>query len=186
MFSLISRWILRLWGFKIVGTYPRHIKKYLVIVIPHTSWVDFPLGVFVRAAMKAHHIKFLGKKSLFKPPFGWMFKALGGYPVDRSKRTNFVQAVVDLYNEKEAFVIALAPEGTRQKVDKLRTGFYYIALGANVPILMVKMDYGHKEVVWHEDLLYPSGDLEKDLEIVNDFYRGTRGKVPEKSYLYDN
>jgi 1-acyl-sn-glycerol-3-phosphate acyltransferase len=127
--------------------------------------------------------KFIGKKSLFKPPFGAVFRALGGYPVDRSKNNNFVDAVVEIFDSKEKFSIALAPEGTRKKVDKIKTGFYYIAKGANIPIILVRFDYANKEVTF-SDPFYTTDNKEADLKFIDDHFRGTLGKIPENSYLY--
>lgn len=181
MLSLISRLILKIFGWKIKGRYPDEVKKFILAVVPHTSNWDFPLGILVRMAMKKD-IKFLGKSSLFKPPLGWLFRALGGYPVDRSKSSKLVDAVVDIFNEKEEFVVTIAPEGTREKVERLKTGFYYIALGANVPILLTTFDYEKKEVRFLE-LFYPTGDKEKDFEHIHEVFRGYRGRHPEKSFL---
>jgi 1-acyl-sn-glycerol-3-phosphate acyltransferase len=183
MFSAISQFILRIAGWKITGWNPNDLKKYLIIVIPHTSNWDFPVGLLIRSALKAYHLKFLGKKSLFRPPYGWIFRALGGYPVDRSKSTNLVDAVVHTFDQTDELVVTLAPEGTRSKVDRLKTGFYYIALGAKIPIVMVQFDYGKKVCHWSEPF-YPSGDKEADFKFIDDFFRGVKGKNPEQGYLY--
>ena len=132
-------------GWKIVGNPPHHLPKFIMIVIPHTSWHDFPVGVFARGVMQMD-IKFIGKKALFKPPHGWIFKALGGYPVDRSKSNNFVQSVADAYNSEDKLRMVIAPEGTRKQVTKLKSGFYWIAKLANIPIVPVAFDFERKEV----------------------------------------
>jgi 1-acyl-sn-glycerol-3-phosphate acyltransferase len=119
---------------------PSH-KKYVIAVAPHTSWWDFPVGVLARSALHIEHARYLGKSQLFKPPFGWIFRKLGGTPVDRSSSHDMVEQVVKIFNAHDEFVLALAPEGTRQKVQKLRTGFYYIAKGAGVPIVPVGFDF---------------------------------------------
>ena len=90
-------------------------------------------------------MKFIGKQELFKPPFGFIFRKLGGVPVDRFNNNNFVDQVVEMFNTNESFAIALSPEGTRKKVDRLRTGFYHIARKANVPVVLVAFDFEHKE-----------------------------------------
>jgi 1-acyl-sn-glycerol-3-phosphate acyltransferase len=176
MLRAVSQWLLDLFGWKIVGRYPEGVKKFVIIVMPHTSWWDFPLGALVRAALQAD-INYIGKKSLFRPPFGWFFRWMGGYPVDRSRRANLVDAVVDIFQERENFVLAIAPEGTRKKVDKLKTGFYYIALGAGVPIIMVKFDYEHREVVISEPFR-PSGDKDADFRVIINYFKGVKGKRP--------
>ena len=177
MFRAISKWILDLLGWKITGRYPHELKKFIIIVIPHTSNWDFPLGVLVRSALRAD-AKFLAKNTLFRPPIGWFFRWLGGYPVERSKSHGYVESVVDIFNKEDAFVIAIAPEGTRGKVSRLKTGFYYIALGAKAPIVMIKLDYSRREVGIGEPF-YPNGDLEADMRAINEFFKDARGKNPE-------
>lgn len=180
MFRALSKFIYyKLIGWKIAGGFPKEIKKYIIIVAPHTSGLDFFVGILVRAILpEIENAKYLGKKELFKPPFGWIFKATGGYPVDRTKHTNLVDAIVDIFDNKEEFVIALAPEGTRKQVDKLKTGFYYIAKKADIPIVMVGFDYKKKEVFVHEPF-NTSEDFENDMEKIMTFFRGITGKIPE-------
>ena len=164
----LSRFILGLFGWKIAGELPVHEKKYIIIVAPHTSNWDFLIGVLVRGAM-GFDSKFLGKKSLFKWPFGWFFRLMGGYPVDRSKSTNLVEQVVELYNEHEHFVLSIAPEGTRKNVDEWKTGFYYIAFAAKIPLVRAKIDHRLKEVRFYEPLSV-TGDIEKDLPKIKEVY----------------
>ena len=181
MFQFISKGILSLLGWRITGFSPEEIKKCVVIVIPHTANVDFPLGLLIRSALDAR-IHFIGKKSLFSPPYGWFFRWLGGYPVDRTKRSRLVDEVVDIFNREDEFRLTLAPEGTRSKVDRLKSGFYYIALKANVPIVMVRFDFGEKEVCLSEPF-QPSGDYRADLEQhLYPFYKGVKGYHPEKAF----
>ena len=185
MFSGLSKLILRIWGFKIKGWDPHQLDKYVVIAMPHTSNWDFLLGLSVRSAMKLHHIKYVGKSSLFRFPYGAIFRWLGGYPVDRSRSSNMVDSIVKVFEHEEKFGVTIAPEGTRGKVDKLKTGFYYSALGANVPIVMIRMDFGTKTVTWSPPL-YPTGDIDADMHQIEDFYRGARGRNPENGFLYEN
>ena len=180
MFTAISQFILRLWGWKIDGRYPHEVKKMVVIVFPHTSNWDFPVGLLIRSALKAD-IKYVGKSSLFRFPFGGLFRWLGGYPVDRSKNNNFVDAVIDIFNSKDQFAITLTPEGTRTKVDQLRTGFYYIALGAKAAIVMVKFDWGRK-IVGFSEPFYPTGDYDADIIKILSYYKGVKGYHPELGY----
>ena len=172
--------MLKIFGWKVTGSIPADLKKYVVIAAPHTSAVDFPIGVWARSAI-GRDIKYLGKKSLFKPPLGWLMRKLGGYPVDRSGNQNLVAQVVELFNSKDAFAIALSPEGTRRKVDRLRTGFYHIAVGAKVPIVLVTFDYDARIVHFNPEPFYPTGDKEEDLKFIWDYYKGVKGKVPEYS-----
>ena len=106
-------------------------------------------------------IKFIGKKELFNPITSFLFKFLGGIPVDRTKKLNIVDEIVDLFKSGKIKILAIAPEGTRKRVKKWKTGFYYIALKANLPILMVSFDYMRKEVKINEKF-HPSGDIDKD------------------------
>lgn len=183
--SSTSKLILRLFGWQVKGSYPsvQEVPKAMVIVIPHTSNWDFPLGLLVRSAIGAD-IKFVGKSSLFKPPHGWLFRALGGHPVDRSKSTNYVQMMVDAFNAEESLHVVIAPEGTRSKVDRLKTGFYYIAKGAGIPIIMCRFDYEKKEVEFRSPY-YLTGDIEKDFDVINEYFSGIKGKNPEQGYMYN-
>ncbi|MCP3929909.1 MAG: acyltransferase [Bacteroidetes bacterium] len=183
MFGNLSKFILKMLGWKFTGEYPHHYKKFVLIVIPHTSSWDFPTGLLVRSSWKSD-IKFVGKKTLFRFPFGGIFRWLGGYPVDRKRSQNFVDAVVDVFNEKEEFAICIAPEGTRKKVEKLKTGFYYIAKGAGIPIIPVKFDFEHK-IIGIGEPIFPSDSKEADIEKIERFFRGVKGKVPENSYGYN-
>lgn len=181
MWSRISGFILKLLGYSIKGNYPRELNKLVVIAAPHTSYWDFPFGLLVRSSMKID-VKYVGKASLFKPPLGWFMKKWGGVPVDRSKSNNFVDSVIKIFDEKEKMTILFAPEGTRKKVEKFKTGFYYIAKGANVPIQPIVFDFGKKEFRWL-DLIYPSNNPEKDLEKIQDLFEGVEGWTPENSFV---
>ncbi len=175
---LIYRILFKLTGWKIVGYDPTQLTQYVVIVAPHTSNWDFFVGLAVRS-IKQMNTHYLAKQELFKPPLGGIFRALGGYPVDRSKSTNFVDAVAQLFHEHKQFSIAITPEGTRSYVPKWKTGFYFIAQKANVPIIMASLNYSSKTVEFKEPL-YPSGNLDKDLEIILNYYKTIPGKYPEK------
>ncbi len=164
-------------GWKLVNDFPKDIKKYVVIAAPHTSWQDFPIGILARNTSGVR-INFIGKDSLFKGPFGFIFKSLGGTPVDRTKNNNLVDAIVDVFKERDEFILALSPEGTRKKVEKWKTGFYYIAKGANVPVVMATLDFGKKEVKISEPY-YTTDDKEKDFEYFTSFYKDVLGKKPE-------
>ena len=165
-------------GWKFNGTFPQ-LDQCVVIVIPHTHWLDFPLGVVVRKVINKE-INYIGKKALFKPPYGWFFRWMGGTPVDRTKNTNMVDAVVQVFKEKKVFRFALAPEGTRKKVTALKTGFYYIAQKAGVPIVMVAFDFGRKEVKFSEPL-FTTDNINQDFKKVRQFYKGVEGRIPEYS-----
>lgn len=179
--KFISSFILfKILGWKIEGSFPTDLKKYLIIVVPHTHWHDFPISLLIKYAtgLKSN---FIGKASLFKPPFGFIFRALGGAPVDRSKSTNFVDSIVAVYNGHEEFIISLSPEGTRKKVEEWKTGFYYIAKGARVPILCAALDYEHKKMIIKKELFYPTENIDNDIKELRLFFDGIKGKIPEYS-----
>lgn len=170
-------------GWKIKGNFSNEVKKCIVAVVPHTSWHDFFIGLMIRSITKKQ-INYVGKKELFKFPFGWYFRWTGGAPIDRTPGQNKVQAMAAVFEGKEEFRLTLAPEGTRSRVDELRTGFYYIAKEAKVPITLVAFDFGKKEVKIDEPF-YPTDDMEADFEYIHKFFEGVVGKVPEKSFRYN-
>lgn len=179
------RWIcsfifFKILGWKVNGKFPTDIKKYILIVAPHTSWVDFPIAILINYAtgLRANYV---GKASLFKPPFGFIFRALGGAPVDRSKSNNLVDSIVEIYNSKERFILGISPEGTRKKVETWKTGFYYIAKGAKVPILSVALDFEHKTLIIKDEKFIPTDDKEADIKHLRTFFKGIKGKIPEYS-----
>lgn len=173
----------RLFGWRINGSMDPELKKSVIIVVPHTSWVDFAIGVFARGSIGLQ-MNFVAKKELFRFPFGAYFKWMGGAPLNRQKNENKVDAIASIFNEREIFRLAIAPEGTRKKVTEWKTGFYYIALKANVPIIAVAFDYGKKEVKIAEPY-YLTGDKEVDIKILESNYKGVTGYVPEYSFNND-
>ena len=179
MFGGISKFIFhKIIGWKMTGHFPNQLNKYIIIVAPHTSSLDFFVGMLVRSIIpEIKKAKYLGKKELFRPPFGWIFSALGGYPVDRSRHSNLVDAIVEIFNSKEEFIIALAPEGTRKYVGKLKTGFYYIAKNAGIPVIMVGFDYAKKEVKISGPF-YTGEDFEEDMKFITTFFKAISGKNP--------
>lgn len=174
----ISKFIFHtLFGWKTVGLCPTDIKKYVLVGAPHTHWQDFLLGLAIKLTQKVPS-NFIGKASLFKPPFGFFFRMLGGTPIDRSKSTNKVEAIINIFNSRDQFILALSPEGTRKRVDNWKTGFYHIAKGANVPLVLMTFDFGNKQVKISEPY-YLTDNMEKDLEFIYNFYRGVKGKIPK-------
>lgn len=171
----VCQWLLRLFGWTIQGTAPS-LAKYVMIVVPHTSNYDFFLGLAARAALglKANY---LGKEILFRPPWGWIFRKLGGYPVQRDRSRNQVDQVASLIRSQNRFVLAVAPEGTRKRAYKWRTGFYWIARRCRIPIVMVSFDYG-KRVVTLSAPFYPTEDQEADFNHMRRFFKGVRGFNP--------
>jgi 1-acyl-sn-glycerol-3-phosphate acyltransferase len=174
----IAKFILQtVLGWKLESNFPQGIKKYVVIAAPHTSWQDFPIAILARMT-SGTMINFIGKNSLFNGPFGFFFKGLGGTPVDRSQSNNLVDAIIEIFNSKEEFRLGLSPEGTRKKVDTWKTGFYYIAKGANVPIVMATLDFENKKIKISEPY-YTTDDKEKDFNFFFTFYKNVKGKNPE-------
>jgi len=170
--------IFKLLGWGVEGTFSRDLKKYIIAIAPHTSNWDFVIGVMARSITKIQRAHFLGKSQLFKPPYGWLFRWLGGYPVDRTSSHDMVHQVVDIFNKHDEFILAIAPEGTRKKVTKLRTGFYYIARQASVPIIPVGFDYQRKKIVIGQPF-YPSVNADVDMEFLRKFYSQIKGRNPE-------
>ncbi len=155
------------------------IKKAVIIAVPHTSWHDFYIGVLLRSVIGIK-TNFVGKNELFKSPYGFIFRALGGSPVIRKSNENQVEAIARLFSEKEEFRMTMAPEGTRKKVEEWRTGFYYIAKAAKVPIIMFTLDFANKENRFSQPF-YPTENKEADFKFMQNFYKGVKGKIPEYS-----
>ena len=166
----------RILGWKIVGDFKeKELKKAVIIVSPHTSWHDFYIAIICRKTLGVM-INFVGKKELFTWPFGYYFRWVGGAPLDRKSNQNKVASIASIFNSKDEFRLGIAPDGTRKKSEKWRTGFYYISLAAKVPIIPVSMDYKTK-IVTIGNPFYPTGSLDSDIIKLTEFYKGTIGKV---------
>lgn len=176
--QLLSIVILKIFGWRKSGRVP-DIPKFVMIAAPHTSNWDFPVGLAIVFAFKIK-LNWLGKESLFHWPFGMLFKWLGGIPVDRSKSGDVVSQTIQTFKEKAKMIMVVAPEGTRKKDKYWKSGFYYIARGANVPIVMGFIDYVKKTGGFGPTLV-PTGNIESDMEIIRAFYDNVIGKIPEKS-----
>ena len=158
---------LRIMGWRVVGNFPK-LNKFILAVVPHNRNFDFIVGVLTRAVIN-EEVNFIGKKELFNPLTGWFFTSMGGSPINREKNENNVTTISEIFNQRELFRLAIAPEGTRKKVNRWKTGFYHIALRANVPILLVNFNYKVKKVYFLK-LFYPSGDLKKDFNIMEGYF----------------
>ena len=158
--------------------FPPSLKKAVVIVAPHTSSTDVIVCLAFRKVLHLERFKFIGKQELFKPPFGFFFRKMGGIPVDRFQQHGFVDQVADMFNDKDEFIIGLSPEGTRKKVDRLRTGFYHIAKKAGVPIVMLGLDFENRELIFAEPF-YTSDDEQADFDRIIQFFGPIKGKHPE-------
>lgn len=168
----------KIFGWKLSGNFPYHYKKMVLAVAPHTHWVDVMVGFAARNAMNINHAKFLGKKELFVGPLGWVLRKMGGTPVDRFSKHGMVDQVAEIFAANDNFILGLSPEGTRKRVDKLRTGFYHIAKKAGVPIVPVGFDYENKRVVIGE-AFFPGDDEAADLKKIISFYANIKGRNPD-------
>lgn len=173
----------KLMGWKIVGNIDPNIKKCILMVMPHTSAHDFYLGIFTRG-ITGIEMNYVGKKELFRFPFGWYFKYMGGEPLDRTGGMNKVDSIADIFDRKEVFRLAVAPEGTRKNVKEIKTGFYFIALKAHVPIIPIAFDFGKKEVRLGQPVI-PTSNLEKDLNNLKNHFYGVKGKIPQNGYFFE-
>ncbi|MGB0467157.1 MAG: lysophospholipid acyltransferase family protein [Pontibacterium sp.] len=176
LFTLIARAGLKLSGWTLEGQPPAE-PKYVVIGAPHTSNWDFPI-MLAMAFIHNFEIYWMGKDSLFKGPAGPVMRWLGGIAIDRSSANNRVQQMIDVFNSSERLVVTIPPEGTRSKVSRWKTGFYYIAQGAGVPIALGYLDYERK-VGGFLPTFYPTGDVEGDIAEIRKAYKGIKGKYPE-------
>lgn len=169
----------RLLGWTVEGS-PPDVPKYIAIGAPHTSNWDFLLGMaaYKRIGMK---YRWYGKHTIFRWPFGSLLRAMGGFPIERSQSHDVVAVAIEKFQREDAFILAIAPEGTRSKVDRWKTGFYHIAIGAGVPICPFALDFSTKRLVCGE-LYYPTGDKEADIKSLQDFYRQFKGRHPEKGF----
>ncbi|NDW18216.1 acyltransferase [Dysgonomonas sp. 216] len=179
----ISSFILRKIGWKIEGItdFP---DKCVICVAPHTSNWDLFLGKLVYSAM-GRKACFLIKKSWFFFPMNIIFNALGGIPVDRNRKTALTDQMVEQFANRNCFQLAITPEGTRKKNSEWKKGFYYIALAANVPIVIVILDYGKKTVDFRA-VFAPTGDADADIAHIQAYYKDVEGKHPEKFTMGDN
>lgn len=173
----LSQWILRLAGWKIIIT-TKEPQKSIICVAPHTSNWDFIVGKLSYWATN-RKASFLIKSSWFVFPFGSMFAAMGGVPVDRSKRTSVTDQMAEEFKKRDKFHLAITPEGTRSLRQKWKMGFYHIALKANVPIELAYIDYKKKEMGIKE-IFVPTGDEVADIKHIREYYRDVNARFPEK------
>ena len=152
--------------------------RCVIIGAPHTSGWDLPLTLLLMLSGNLK-LRWVGKDTLFRGPLGWLLRALGGIPVNRRSRLNFVDQMVAAFQANEALMIAILPEGTRQRGSHWKTGFYYIALGADVPIVMGYADY-RRRIVGLGPTLRPTGDIAADFATIRAFYADIVGRHPER------
>lgn len=176
LFRLISLLILRLKGWQLSGQAP-DAPRYVMIAAPHTSNWDFPYTLMIAFALRLK-IYWMGKHTLFPFGFGWLMRWLGGIPINRSAAGDSVRGTIEAFQEAakrdQPLVIAIPPEGTRSHVSHWKTGFYYIAHGAGVPIALGFLDFGRK-VGGIGPLFTPSGDIDADMPQIRAFYQDKKG-----------
>jgi len=154
-------------------------KKCVLIVAPHTHWQDFIYAIIIRKVIN-QEINFIGKKELFKFPFGFFFRMMGGKPVDRGSKSNTVDIIAEMFKNNNQFRLGISPEGTRKKVEKWKTGFYYISKIASIPIISVTLNFKDKSTRFSKPF-YPTNNMEEDFKKLKSFFIGVKGKVEQLS-----
>jgi 1-acyl-sn-glycerol-3-phosphate acyltransferase len=182
MLKFATIMVFNLLGWKLHGDIPAHIDKCVVIVAPHTSNWDYIFGIVTSFKVRLP-VRYLIKDEWLKRiAIGRLLKNWGALGITRSQRMNMVDHMAELLTHNDRIILAFPPEGTRKLAPKWKTGFYYVALKANVPIVMCSLDYGKKEVSIGEYFV-PTGDYIKDMDIVREFYKDVTAKYPEKFSL---
>lgn len=182
MWNWLGRKTFQLLGWKLVGNIPDEVRKCVIAVAPHTSIDDFILGRLAYCNIN-RNVRFLIKKEFFENPIlKPLLTRLGGIPVDRSKSNNIVNQVASLFDKYDDLNIIITPEGTRKLVHNWKKGFYYIALKAEVPIVLGFLDFKKKELGFGP-IFYPTGNFDEDWKFMENFYRGIVAKHPDRYNL---
>jgi 1-acyl-sn-glycerol-3-phosphate acyltransferase len=173
----VGRALMRVLRYRIVGEAPPADGVYILVAAPHTSWLDFPLmlGIAWGSGIRPG---FLAKKELFQAPFGGVMRGLGGIAVDRENPGTLVDDLVSRARSGEPFALVIAPEGTRAKGDRWKSGFYRIARSADIPLVLAYLD-GPTRTGGFGPTIHPSGDLRADMDLVRAFYADKHGVKPE-------
>lgn len=180
MVQRVFNWVIRLIGWKVVGTWPP-VRKFVFMVAPHTSNWDMPIGLiagFSSGILLHWPYGFMMKDAMFRGPLGPIMRWLGGLSIDRSSPNDVVQQMAAVFAQRDDLILAVTPEGTRSRREYWKSGFYYIAVAAGVPIVPVAFDYRHKEVGLGAPITL-SGNREADCEIFRRFLQGVSPKRPE-------
>ncbi len=172
----VSSFFLKLFGWRVEATIP-DLPKCVICVAPHTSNWDFILGKLTYLSL-GRFAGFMMKKEWFFFPLGPLFRAMGGVPVSRDKRTDLVAQMVEEFNRRERFSIAITPEATRKPNPDWKTGFYRIAMQAEVPIVLAYIDYQKKEIGLKK-IFTPTGDVEADMREIKIYYQNFHGHHPK-------
>ena len=176
----ISNSIMRLIGWRVEGKLP-DFPKFIIIGAPHTSNWDFLLFLGVIFNLKAD-VRYMGKAELFRSPVGWFFYWCGGIPVDRKKSTGLVEQTVEACNRSEKFIMTIAPEGTRHGVKEWKRGFYHIAKGAGIPVVMAIVD-ARKKTMRVGQVFHLTDNMEADIKTIQGYFDGMTGINPNKKYI---
>lgn len=176
MLKLLSTKILNLIGWQLDIVLPEE-KKFVLIGAPHTSNWDFPMSLLAFWTINLK-IYWVAKKQMFWGPLHYLFTALGGIPVDRKSSKGFIEQITERFKQADEMVLTIAPEGTRSKTKYWKSGFYRIAVAANVPICFAYVDYANKKLGFSQ-ILRPTGDIDADMKIIAAFYKDIKGKQPK-------
>jgi 1-acyl-sn-glycerol-3-phosphate acyltransferase len=155
---------------------PVHDAKLVCVCAPHTSNWDLPLFLAAAAALGLR-VSWLGKHTLFRFPFGGMLRALGGIPVDRTRSTHLVQHVAEIFEARDGLLLGIAAEGTRKRTEHWKSGFYFMALEAKVPLGLAYVDFANRTIGF-KGFMTPTGDVRADMDRIRAVYAGVRGKNP--------
>lgn len=176
----MKRWLgqfyLKLFGWRLVGERPP-VKKCVIVAAPHTSNWDVPVMLSMSYVLGIH-VSWVGKHTLFVWPLGYLMRALGGVPVDRRSPHNAVEQLAAAFSRRDELYLMVPPEGTRGRAEYWKTGFYYIALAAGVPLILGLLDFKRREGGLYK-VLHPTGDIHADMQQIREFYRDVTGKHPE-------
>lgn len=164
-------------GWDYIGTLPHGLKKFILVVGPHTSWRDFFIGLCLRSDLEMFGMKFLAKSNLFFWPFSIFLKGIGAISVKRGDSSGIVNLLVKDFDSKERFILALAPEGTRARVQSLKSGYYNISKASGLPIICLGMDFKRK-IISISEPYHPSTLLESNNYIIQ-IFGSINGKNPD-------
>lgn len=176
----ISKIILKIWGWK-VSMAVEKTQRCILIVAPHTSYFDFVIGKIALSALGLRS-RFMIKKEAFRFPLNLVLLPLGGIPVDRNHGNSVAKHMVELIRNSDEICLVITPEGTRRKVRQWKKGYYFLAQAADVPIYLGYVDYSTR-ICHIGHILEPSGDYEKDFGTIASFYKGKKGRHPERFSL---
>ena len=174
----IGKAAMKITGWKTVGHFPRD-ERVVLVVGPHTSNWDFVVAMSAVLSWDIN-IHWVGKHSIFKKGFRRVLRKMGGIPVNRANPDALKEEIIDITNKYKGFIIGLAPEGTRKKVERLKTGFLRIANDNNIKIMLAGIDFSNKTIELGE-FFSPSGDVEQDLNNIKHYFSNFSGKRPELS-----